>query len=335
MFEQQNFIYQQQFYNSNVQEKKKIGTIGNACGLAVIAFAVLGSLLSVILTFSDKFMLLYEESAEFSLAIYSLISVITFFLPFCFAYSFLKKRKIAGEIPFCAPKDKKDFFLLIPICVMVCIVGSIFTGYLSTFVDALFNIEFTQPDDVADYNTVSGILVSFFSTAIVPAFIEEFAIRGVVLQSLRRYGDKFAVIMSSFVFALMHGNMIQIPFAFIAGLGLGYAAVKTGSIWTGIIIHFINNSMAVVSMISMERLSDQGSTFFSMALYAVVFLIGFICLAAYCKKNNAFLRGLSNANSVYVKDSEKVKYFICNIPMIIAIILLVLETATYINVANG
>ena len=101
------------------------------------------------------------------------------------------------------------------------------------------------------------------------------------MQSLRKYGDGFAIIMSSFVFALMHGNMIQIPFAFIAGIGIGYAVIKTGTMWTGIIIHFINNAIAVISMTVSQNCSDEITNMFSMILYTVVFAVGIICFALY------------------------------------------------------
>lgn len=330
MINQPNYDFQDYNMFRSVS-RRAISKVGRACGGAVVAFIVLGSVISGILFFSDGFYELYSENNVFSMAFYALISVGTLFLPFCAAYSSLKKVNIVGELPFGEPYNKANFFLLIPICVMVCIIGSIFTGLFSTFVDILFGIEFTQPDDVSDYNSAIGIFSSVFATAVVPAFVEEFAIRGVVLQSLRKYGDKFAILMSSLVFALMHGNMIQIPFAFIAGLALGYAAVKTGSLWTGIIIHFINNSMAVLSMISVERLSAKGSSMFAMGLYAVVFLIGLICLAVYCKRNNRAERSLPNADFMYGSEREKAKYFIFNAPMIISIVVLVIQTATYIN----
>ena len=151
------------------------------------------------------------------------------------------------------------------------------------------------------------------------------------MQSLRRYGDRFAVIMSSFVFALMHGNMVQIPFAFIAGIALGYAVIKTGSLWTGIIVHFINNSMAVLSMVAFDNLSERGSTIFTVGMYSVVFILGLICAGLYCKKNSNIFYGFSNGNIYYLNNGEKAKSFIANVPMALAIAILIAETAMYIN----
>ena len=66
------------------------------------------------------------------------------------------------------------------------------------------------------------------------------------MGNLRKYGDKFALLASALVFAVMHGNLVQAPFALIAGFGLGYLSIKTGTIWTGIAIHAANNLISVI-----------------------------------------------------------------------------------------
>lgn len=329
MYYQQNIEYQ--LYSAKQNEKRRLSSIGKSCGKAVVSFAVLGTVLSLILFNVKGFAELYETNGIFSSAFTACLAVFTLFLPFLFSYLSLKKKNIIGELPFGNPQDKNDFFLLIPIAIMVCFIGSIFTGLLSTVFDACFGIEFFQPEDTSDYSTLSGIIVAEFATAVIPALVEEFAIRGVVMQSLRRYGDRFAVIMSSFVFALMHGNMVQIPFAFIAGIALGYAVIKTGSLWTGIIVHFINNSMAVLSMVAFDNLSERGSTIFTVGMYSVVFILGLICAGLYCKKNSNIFYGFSNGNIYYLNNGEKAKSFIANVPMALAIAILIAETAMYIN----
>ncbi len=61
----------------------------------------------------------------------------------------------------------------------------------------------------------------------------------------RKWGDKFAIVIGSVFFALIHGNLVQMPATFIAGLFMGYAYVRTGCLWTSIAIHFANNAMSI------------------------------------------------------------------------------------------
>ena len=88
---------------------------------------------------------------------------------------------------------------------------------------------------------IPGRIIYALSVAVVAPLVEEFAMRGVVMQPLKKYGRWFAIIASSLVFGVLHGNFIQAPFALIAGIGIGYAVCVTDSIWTGVLIHFCNN----------------------------------------------------------------------------------------------
>ncbi|MEM1484621.1 type II CAAX endopeptidase family protein [Oscillospiraceae bacterium PP1C4] len=99
------------------------------------------------------------------------------------------------------------------------------------------------------------------NTIFIPASIEEFVNRGIVLGSLRKYGDRFAIIVSALIFALLHRNMAQIPNAFLLGLAMGYFVVKTNSIWTGILIHFTNNLLVLIISVSTLGLSDLQGIF--------------------------------------------------------------------------
>ncbi len=69
---------------------------------------------------------------------------------------------------------------------------------------------------------------------------EEILFRGLVLRSLQPYGKKFAILVSSLLFGLFHGNLMQAPFAFVVGLVLGYVALEY-NIWWAVVLHLINN----------------------------------------------------------------------------------------------
>ena len=91
-----------------------------------------------------------------------------------------------------------------------------------------------------------GFMLTFIAVAIIPALVEEYACRGIILGSIRKYSDSFAVLTSAIVFGILHGNFQQIPFAFLVGLILGYVTVKTNSIWTAVAIHCFNNAVSVI-----------------------------------------------------------------------------------------
>lgn len=113
---------------------------------------------------------------------------------------------------------------------------------------SLFGYKNTMPDYGTPDNLL-GYILYFVSIAVVPPIIEEFIFRGAVLGSIRKlHGDTPAIIVSAALFGLAHANFVQTPVTFLTGLVLGYLTVKTGSIIPSMILHFLNNSIAVAGM---------------------------------------------------------------------------------------
>ena len=145
---------------------------------------------------------------------------------------------------------------------------------------SIFGIENTKVMSEST-NTFFENILYIISTAIVPAFAEEFAFRGIIMGTLRKYGDVFAIITSSVMFGAMHGNIVQIPFAFILGLVFAYVDCKTNSIIPSIIIHFINNFYSVMMDILQNsgELSDRINTsvyFITISAFCILGIISFI-----------------------------------------------------------
>lgn len=88
-----------------------------------------------------------------------------------------------------------------------------------------------------------------FLMAVTPAFCEEVVFRGVVYGGYRRGGNKFfAVILSGFMFGVMHGNLNQALYAFVIGVLLALLFESTGSIFTTMLFHFIYNAQSCCLM---------------------------------------------------------------------------------------
>ncbi|MDR1271936.1 MAG: CPBP family intramembrane metalloprotease, partial [Clostridiales Family XIII bacterium] len=86
--------------------------------------------------------------------------------------------------------------------------------------------------------------VGILYIALIGPICEEMIFRGACLNTLRKYGDNFAVVMSACLFGLYHIIIFQIPFALVVGIILGYAAIKF-SLKHAIIIHAISNTLAL------------------------------------------------------------------------------------------
>lgn len=326
------------YYNEQYlkqQEKKKdkkiLRKMGNRFGLAIIIYVVLSLALSLVIGLLSQifpsFMLLYDDStANYA---YSIVGSILYIgLPFGIVYLTLKSKKLAGNLPFGTAYNTKAAAFLTMFLIPITIFSSTAVNVVSLIFQEIVGLEFTSGLEDLEMNGIGGFLIGTISMAIVPAIIEEFAVRGVVMQPLRRYGDGFAIVASAFIFSIMHGNMVQIPYTVVGGLYWGYLTVATGSIWPSIILHFINNFYSVVVLAISSNFGDNWSSLavvIMMVLFIVLGIIGGVGFFSMRYKTKLD-KGVDT-----LKAGEKISALFCNVPMIIAIIIMIAITLTSIE----
>lgn len=211
------------------REKRQIRKLGNISGLGILLFALFQFVGAGILFFLNLFDD-YANSTDRGYAIGVMMSVFCIFVPF-FLTSLLLKDKRQQCLNFGKPYDMRLMFLAVPVGLMICMIGNYATNFLSTFVETTTGITFEYPDSPTPTSPL-GIAMYLLQLAVVPALVEEYALRGVVMMPARKFGNWFAVLVSSALFGMMHGNLVQAPFAFIVGIGIGYFVIVTGSMWT-------------------------------------------------------------------------------------------------------
>lgn len=98
----------------------------------------------------------------------------------------------------------------------------------------------------------------YFLMAVYGPFCEEFVFRGVVHRGYRRRGATFgALMLSSFLFAIMHMNLNQAMYAFAIGVALGLLVEATGSIWPAFICHLAFNGNSVMLMFLIHKIDPS------------------------------------------------------------------------------
>ncbi len=135
----------------------------------------------------------------------------------------------------------------------------------------------TFPDTVEP--TTQSLWLNILSTAVFPALAEEMVFRAYVQGALRSCGTTASVVLSALLFSLFHGNILQVPFAFLMGLILGWLFASTGSILPSVLLHFGNNLMAVLTEYLSVRYPDLKDGGTVILLFATVLLGGAIGLA--------------------------------------------------------
>ena len=160
------------------------------------------------------------------------------------------------------------------------------------------------------------------------------------MGTLRRFGDAFAIITSAIVFGAMHGNIVQVPFAFILGLVFAYVDCKTNSILPSIIIHFINNFYAVILDVLQNTgvFSDRVFMMIYFILITVFCILGLVSFFLIIRKDKNYFRISDKSIQAYVNEpkfllslKEKIKAFFINPGTLFVMILFSIETVINIG----
>ncbi|MFT8887721.1 MAG: CPBP family intramembrane glutamic endopeptidase [Ethanoligenens sp.] len=165
------------------------------------------------------------------------------FIPFILLVFCLKKNPSA-IVPIRRIRQKKWLPAAVVMALALSFVSALVSIYIEVFLGFL-HLRINVPDMVPPSQPGLVVLYVLFFCVLAP-FCEEFIFRGVILQSLRPYGNGFAILFSSLLFAMMHGNLAQFPLAFLVGLALGYFVIQFDSIWATILMHASVNLMATV-----------------------------------------------------------------------------------------
>lgn len=135
-----------------------------------------------------------------------------------------------------------------------------------------------------------SILTSLLFMAFIPAFAEEMFFRGFMMNAFNGLFKNMhvAILATAIVFSLIHLQFTKFLPMFFLAVVFGYAAYWTGSIWTSILAHFLNNAMAVIQLYfftdgSYEKALDQGSDIPMAANIVLVALV--LSLFVYIHKN--------------------------------------------------
>lgn len=254
--------------------RRRANALGFAFGLTVLVKISFLHILNFVFSLAglDVNILNNVLSDPFYSMVFQILFSIIAFVPTFLVAAKMSRVKVSKIIPFTrAEKGTTLPFLLIGFGFLAIsnILSNIFSNVLKILGISNYEFDFNLPTGV------NGFIISAVATAVVPALVEEFAYRGVFLGLLKEYGESFCIIASSVMFALMHGNLSQIPFAFIVGLVLGFIRVKSGSIIPAMLLHFLNNFVSII----LSSISDGAGNALIICVNTIYLAVAVICMS--------------------------------------------------------
>lgn len=95
----------------------------------------------------------------------------------------------------------------------------------------------------------SPLWIILLVMAVMPAIGEELCFRGFLFGGLKeKYGDKWAILISAIVFGAFHMSMVKLLPTAMLGACFAYIVSASGSIYIGMILHFLNNAFSMLQL---------------------------------------------------------------------------------------
>ncbi len=165
-----------------------------------------------------------------------------------------------------------------------------------------------QAEALSRIDNIKEYFVALLIMAFFPAMFEEVLFRGTLQNLLVRWWQKpiLAIIFTSIVFSLIHMSIYLFLSRILLGFVLGLMFYKTKNIWVNIIAHFLNNTLALTQLYTMQQKTGKidfdkldPSLHWAFGVAAGVILIGlFFILNKYSIKNRAYI--MENENELFV-----------------------------------
>ena len=122
------------------------------------------------------------------------------------------------------------------------------------------------------------LYIEIIMTLCVAPILEEIVFRGVIMNNLKKYGIKTAIIVNSILFGVSHSNINMIIPAILTGIIFSYIAYKY-SLKYSILLHFLLNTLTKISQVvifsKIELLIVSIGLFF---IFLVIFLLIFLVI---------------------------------------------------------
>ena len=130
--------------------------------------------------------------------------------------------------------------------VIAAIIGfSLFRSFFFLSIADLLLEIFPSIEGVVSVLTGGNFLLQVVTICLLAPVLEEFFVRGVVLNRLCTWMKPWvAILISAVMFGAIHWNPVQFINATIMGLFLGYAYIRTKNLTIPILMHIANNAVS-------------------------------------------------------------------------------------------
>ena len=162
-------------------------------------------------------------------------------------------------------------YYLVPLSLSICIISNLIASYIPKAGENAVSREVGKL--IQEYN----IYVALVAIAIIVPIVEEIIFRGFFFETIKYLTNNvIAIVLSSLIFAIAHGNIEQGVYAAFAGIFLAYIKYKYESIKYTIIMHLLMNLTTLVIVPDVLAIKDFKSQLFVIFISVCILLLTLI-----------------------------------------------------------
>ncbi|MBS1628209.1 MAG: CPBP family intramembrane metalloprotease [Bacteroidetes bacterium] len=291
----------QQFFNKKttttaISYAGQLGILIGLLGAALIIGSLITGIIFITLTHTSLFDLektmanpAYANASKIAQLIGS---VIIFFVP-AFFYARIVNKNPFKQLGFSKQISIKQIFIVIAIAIM----GLYLSGALARLNETIpisksLTAYFKQMEDkyseqvliMANMKTIGDYLFSLLVIALIPAIVEETLFRGGLQNILVKWTKSawIGIVITSIIFSAIHFSYYGFLSRAMLGMVLGFIFYETKNLWLNILMHFINNGVAITGLyfimkkekVTKEALNDDTYPIWigAIALLVIIYL---------------------------------------------------------------
>ncbi len=183
------------------------------------------------------------EALESSSALWLLTFLPQYLVAFPVGFALLRR------IPRAEPRPGGGFsfgrFLgVVPICFFLMYAGNLLGTAVTALLDAITGSG--AGNAVEDFALSDSLWLKLLFMVVLAPIFEELLFRRAIIDRMRSYGEKLAIVTGALMFGLFHGNFSQFFYAFALGLLFGWVYLRTGKLRWTVALHMLVNFLGGV-----------------------------------------------------------------------------------------
>ena len=246
------------------------------CGIAAAVQLALSAALQLLVAFPLIEKLGLDKGGFSSWASWMATFLPIYAVGFPVAILMLKKVPVAAKKTAGEPVTLKGTLSTIAVSGFLLISGNLISLLVNGLISLIPAMEGKNQNVVATMASEGDLLPKIVFMVILAPVFEELFYRRLLIDRMRRYGEKLAVFTTALMFGLFHGNLSQLFYAFFLGLLLGYIYLKTNKMRYTVILHMLINFYGSVLLPGLASLAGDGTDQKALRYLLIVEIILFI-----------------------------------------------------------